>query len=143
MLILLIFLLHCLAAFALTGMVLFLQVVGYPFLRSLPAETFTEVLRDSVRKTTWLMGAGMMLDAATGLFLLTLPNWRESIFSLNLLLLLGCWLSIFLLQAPLFRKLMTGKDEETIKKIPLASWVSTSAYIGRCLILILVSLPNG
>jgi len=140
MITLLIFLLHCLATFALTGLIWFVQVVHYPLLRLVPENAFTAYVRENIRRTAWIAGSAMLLEMGTGIALLTIATWRESVFSLTMLLLLGIWLSTFFLQVPLHRRLLLGKDLEAIKRLTFTNWIRTSAWTGRSIILILLSL---
>jgi hypothetical protein len=134
------FLLHCFAAFGLTGIAWFVQLVHYPLLREIPENSFPQYLLQQGRRAKWLLGGGMLLEMVTGIILLTYAPWRNSVFSVAMAILVGIWASILLLQIPILKRLAYFKDTEIIRRLITANWILTACWTGRSVLLILISI---
>ena len=135
-----IFLFHCLATFALTGIIWFVQIIQYPLWKDVPEEGFSRYAGRYMKRSGWLLGGIMGLEMVTGVILLTFAPWRESVFSWSMLMLVAIWISTFAIQAPLHKKLRAGKDDAILYRLTVSNWIRTSMWTGRAIILVLISL---
>jgi RsiW-degrading membrane proteinase PrsW (M82 family) len=118
-----------------TGVIWFVQVVHYPLMGKIGAEAFLEYERHHQQRTFWVVGFQMVMELATGIWLL----WQQSYNSLqwwNVVLLVIIWISTFLLQSPLHTKLEKEYRQEWQRQLVRGNWVRTVAWTVRSGILL-------
>ncbi|MEE3234694.1 MAG: hypothetical protein VX294_11055 [Candidatus Latescibacterota bacterium] len=113
-----------------SGVIWFVQVVHYPLLGSVDANSFIEYQKQHVRRTGNLVGPLMMIEIVASISL-AVGNICDSItylIWLNLGILLFIWFSTFLIQIPLHNKLLLGFDKEVHRRLVQGNWLRTLAW---------------
>ncbi|MDX2081601.1 MAG: hypothetical protein SFU53_12535 [Terrimicrobiaceae bacterium] len=128
---------HVLTTFAMTGLIWFVQIVHYPMLARFGPESFGDIEREHCDRTGFVVAPLMLVEAATAL-LLWLSGWREVWFIVSLGLLALIWISTAVLQVPLHRRLLLGRDERALRRLVLTNWVRTVAWTARSACLVVV-----
>jgi hypothetical protein len=131
---LLLYLMHCFAAFALFGVWGSRQFGLLGWMIEAPDARRGDFLL-LIRRTrvfTWLL---VGLEAATGLALILLPNWRGSGFLWAFVLMIFGWVLAGGVSRPLARRINTPHTPE---KLRLVGWLCGANLAARAVILILV-----
>ncbi len=135
-----VFLLHLGATWALVGLIWFVQVVHYPLFRYVGRDAFVDFEAQHTRRTGWVVGVLMPVEAITALWLVLRPPagvdgvW----FLLGLGLVGALWLTTLIVHVPLHRSLSAGFDASLGKRLVVTNWVRTFFWSGRGVLLLLV-----
>jgi hypothetical protein len=126
-------LLHLATTGVMIGIIWFVQVVHYPMFARAGADGFVGYAADHARRTGWVVGPPMLLEALTGLLLL---RWRPAVVPaeavwLGLVLLAGVWASTLLLQVPCHGRLARGWDVAAHRRLVLTNWIRTVLWTVR------------
>lgn len=131
-------LVHLAATLFMTGVIWFVQVVHYPLFADVGDEAFRGYQQRHVRRTGWVVGPPMLLEAATATALLV-ESAAELPFALAVVnggLLGVIWLSTWLSQVPQHNRLLDGFLPEAHSKLVAGNWVRTVAWSARSLLLL-------
>lgn len=130
-----IFLLHVFFSFYMTGVIWFVQIVHYPLMAKVGSDHFKSYEQSHTMLTTWVVGPQMIIELASGIFLLW-QNGNDSWYWVNLALLAVIWGSTFFIQMPLHGRLSEGFQEKLQQKLVRSNWLRTVAWTVRSAILI-------
>ena len=125
--------LHAVSTIALFGLIWFVQLVHYPLFLHVGPNAFVGYEARHQRRTTFIVLPLMGVEAVTSLLLVIFPpdanlQWLTwSGWGLVVLI----WLSTFLIQVPLHRKLERGPDSETVGKLVGSNWIRTVCWTLR------------
>lgn len=130
---------HLCATWYLIGLCWLIQRVQYPLMGRVGVEHFADYEQQHVRRIGPLVAPAMLLELATG-GLLLVRSLAEAGGSLVLYsavaLLAPIWLSTFLLQVPLHRRLERGFDPDAHAALVRTNWIRTLAWTARGLLLL-------
>lgn len=131
---------HLLTTFAMTGLIWFVQIVHYPMLARFGPDAFGEIEREHCDRTGFVVAPLMLVEASTAI-LLWLAGWRQPLFLLSLGLLALLWASTALVQVPLHRLLLQGRNEPALRRLVATNWIRTLAWTARsaCLLVLISS----
>ena len=134
-----IFLLHNAATLFMTGVIWFVQVVHYPLFDRVGGR-FADYVNEHARRTAPFVAPVMILEVLSGCWL---AGWgpAEMVVALriNAALLLVTWLSTFLLQVPLHRRLREGGGPGLVPRLVAGNWIRTICWSVRCVLLLWLS----
>ncbi len=127
---------HTASTLALFGLIWMVQVVHYPLMRDVGRDSFRAWHEQHLRRTTWVVGPLMTVEAASALVLLYhppmgSPHW---IVGLGIALVLVVWISTAVLQVPMHRRLEFGWDEGAHRRLVTSNWVRTIAWSIRAVL---------
>jgi hypothetical protein len=125
--------LHTFATIMMAGLIWFVQLVHYPLFLFVGASDFARYEREHTRRVTWVVAPLMAIEALTAIVLVILVagiNMRVAAI-VGLLLLVAIWASTALLQVPCHRKLSTGFDLSTARRLVTTNWMRTLAWTAR------------
>jgi len=124
---------HLLSVFYMTGLIWFVQVVHYPLMNRVQGAAYTEFQRAHMRRTTWVVGPIMLLEAGTAAALLYAhpPFVPFSAALLNMLLLLLIWISTAVWQVPCHGKLVQSFNAQAHRKLVRTNAVRTALWTAR------------
>lgn len=127
---------HALATWFMTGLIWFVQIVHYRLFDHIGAEGYRRYQASHVRLTTPVVGPPMLIEATTALALLKVrpPGLGTAPLILGLALLAGIWLSTATLQVPAHRRLATGFDPATHRRLLRTNWLRTGLWTARGLL---------
>jgi len=123
-------LVHAAATLAMTGLIWFVQIVHYPLFARVGPDGFAAYAHQHTRRTGYVVGPLMLMEAATALLLLVLLRDQPLVWT-GLALLALIWGSTFLVQVPHHRRLATGFDRVIHPRLVLTNWVRTVAWTLR------------
>lgn len=134
----LVFHLHFAATLFMTGVIWFVQIVHYPLLTFVRAEADLGRQARSSRVTTALVSLPMLVEALTGAAFLRLrPFFMDrDVVWIGMALLGVIWLSTFLVQMPMQRRLARGFERPVHRNLVLTNWVRTLAWTARSVLLL-------
>ena len=121
------------AAFFLTGLSWFLQVVQFPILLRLNTSDFPKIAALHRRRNTMLMAPPMLVEMIGAVWLLRTPDWENSS---SFLLLMAIWAITFLRHIPLHRRLLDGYDAAILETLARWNWVRTLCWTARAALLL-------
>lgn len=133
---------HLAATVAMTGVLWFVQLVHYPLLGHVAPAGFAVFEREGVRRTTWVVGPLMLVEAATLLALLIAPPpWLPgAVLALDLALWVAHTASTALVQVPLHAALERGFDGAAHARLVRTNWARTWAWSARAALLLVVAV---
>lgn len=111
-------------SWALVGLIWVIQLVKYPAFHFVEKERFFAYHQHHEKSITIIVLPLMLTELSLSFWIGINHQWEIKTL-LSLLLVLGIWLSTFLVQIPLHRKLEKGKDENAINKLVKTNWVRT------------------
>lgn len=129
--------LHLASTWLMVGLIWLVQIVHYPLMGLVGTEQFPAYERHHVRRITWVVGPGMLLESGSGV-LLFLGGLDSPLFLTSLALLLVIWTSTAFLQVPLHTALGKEFSSSVLSRLVLTNWIRTLAWTVRGLILLLV-----
>ncbi|TVQ80742.1 MAG: hypothetical protein EA369_01950 [Bradymonadales bacterium] len=116
------------------GLIWFVQMVHYPSFLQISREQATSFHKLHMRRTSMVVAPIMLCELVTGLLLVWLQIGPVS--TMNLIGLVGIWLSTALIQVPLHRQIELGWSSSDIKKLILSNWIRTSLWSARGILLL-------
>ena len=132
---------HAGATWFMVGLIWFVQIVHYPLMAEVPPSAFSAYARSHQRRTTWVVGPVMLLEANSAVLLLWSPH-REfagtPLHWIGLALLALILASTFALQVPLHAKLALGFDRAVWHRLVVTNWLRTIAWTVRGIVALLL-----
>lgn len=124
---------HCVATLTLVGLIWFVQVVHYPLMAAVGDHRFRAYAREHASRTSWVVTAPMLLEAATAIAMVVEPPAAtvRPVVWVGLALLVLVWASTFGLQVPCHRRLASGFDPRVHRRLVRTNWIRTLAWTGR------------
>ena len=134
-----IFLLNLVLAFIAVGLIWTIQLVHYPSMRFIPKERFVEYHNFHSIRISFLAMPLMLTELGTSLMLFyqNYNNAIQTIFLINLVIVVLIWLSTFLIQVPLHNALSKEKQSEKLSKLICTNWIRTILWTARSILMIL------
>ena len=119
-------LIHLALTAAMTGLIWFVQIVHYPLYREVPEDAFAAYQQRHLRGAGPLIAPIMVFELLT----LALVLWKtpHPMFFASGVVLAGLWLSTFLIQVPLHRRLEARRDETSIRRLVGTNWIRTLGW---------------
>lgn len=131
---------HAVSTLMMAGIIWFVQLVHYPLFVSVGEERFDRFEKQHVRRTTWIVAPLMLGETVTAVALAFLA-WGRSWGWWTLLgvALLGViWASTVWLQVPCHRKLESGLDPASVRRLVRTNWIRTMAWSARAVVAIVI-----
>ncbi len=124
---------HAFAAVAMTGVIWFVQVVHYPLFARVGSDSFPRYHRAHTNRTGYVVIPLMLLEAgaATAITLLPATGVPRAQAWTGMVLLIVVWVSTFLVQVPLHRRLSSGLDPSVVRRLVRTNWIRTIAWTAR------------
>ena len=134
-----IFLFNLVLSFIALGLIWTIQLVHYPSMQYIPKDRFPEYHNFHSIRISILAIPLMFAELVTSIILLyqNLNNAIQTIFIVNLILVLLIWLSTFLIQVPLHNVLSKEKNTEKLSKLIFSNWIRTILWTARSILMIL------
>ena len=134
-----IFLLNLLLSFIAVGLIWTIQLVHYPSMRYISKDQFSEYHNFHSIRISILAMPLMLAELITSIMLWyqNLNNAIQTIFLVNLILVLLIWLSTFLIQVPLHNVLSKEKNTDKLSKLIFSNWIRTILWTSRSILMIL------
>ena len=120
---------HVMATWFMVGVIWFVQVVHYPLMKQVGVADYVLYQSDHMRRTTWVVGPGMLVEALTGVWLLFVDTSMGLWMGLGLLVLI--WLSTVFLQVPRHNQLLLKFDDHHHRLLVQTNWIRTLAWTAR------------
>ena len=120
------------------GVIWFVQIVHYPLFSQVGESAFNLYEINHARLTTSVVAPAMLIEMATGLWLL----WQRPVGILPVQVWLGMgllaaiWLSTFFVQVPQHDLLAQGFDPIIHHKLVASNWLRTIAWSARGLVIL-------
>lgn len=132
---------HAGATWFMVGLIWFVQVVHYPLMGAVPTSVFSEYAAAHQRRTTWVVGPMMLLEAGSALLLVVVPHGQVAGAATSwtgLGTLAFIWVSTFAVQVPLHAKLAMGFDKVVWQRLVTTNWLRTVGWTVRGIIALLL-----
>jgi uncharacterized membrane protein len=130
-------LVHAGATCFMAGLIWFVQVVHYPLMPGAPADAARAYADRHQRRTTLVVAPVMLIEAASALALLWLPDARLTVAPapwLGAILLGVVWVSTFAIQVPLHTRLAAAPDSAIVRRLVITNWLRTAAWTARAVL---------
>lgn len=124
---------HAAATWVMLGVIWFVQLVHYPLMhrvRTEPAGAFSDFEQAHQRGTTRIVAPAMLLELGTAVWLVvSLPAGTAAMLAWAGLALVGVnWVSTAAIQMPCHRKLESGFNAATHRRLVRSNWLRTAAW---------------
>jgi len=134
-------LVHAGATWFMTGLIWFVQIVHYPLMGAVQADAFPAYEVAHQRRTTWVVGPVMLIEASCAVLLFWLPHGEFTGTTLRwvgLALLSIIWVSTSVMQVPLHAKLAIRFDNAVWRRLLASNWLRTFAWSDRGIVALLL-----
>jgi hypothetical protein len=116
------------------------QVIIYPGFHRIPSGSFTDYHRWYVNRVSLIVSPLMISE-------LTMTTWwlldtLSTVSAISAGLVLLVWISTFLLQVPIHRRLKFGKEENLIRRLVATNWIRTIAWSLKALVVTLAAIER-
>ena len=130
------------AALFMTGVIWFVQIVHYPLFIFADKEKFPEFSKTHSNNAGYIVIFPMLIELITAVMLLFLypssPFHNYYIGSMFLLALI--WISTFIIQVPMHRRLAFGYHNKRIDLLIKYNWIRTIGWTSRSILLLYLVL---
>ena len=135
-----IFLLQVFSSCFLCGLIWMVQIVHYPLLLKIPAESFLVYVKSHQQRISVLVVPLMLIELSSAILLMFVPPvfFGFELRLVNLGLLGIIWISTFAVQVPLHSKLALNYDWQAIQQLVRSNWIRTLAWTLKSLLLVWV-----
>ena len=125
--------LHLASTLYMVGLIWFVQLVHYPLMNRVPPAQFPEFERAHAARTSWAVGPPMIVELATAVALVMIPDLVPETRSalVGLVLLAGIWVSTALLQVPAHGRLAERVDPDVHRRLVRTNWIRTVLWTAR------------
>jgi hypothetical protein len=126
------------------GVIWFVQVVHYPLLARVGSEGFTEYEAAHIRRTTWIVGPPMLLEALTAGLLVWRPPVGVSpvLCGIGVCLLFFIWASTAFIHVPRHTTLGSSFDADAHRSLVRSNWIRTVAWSIRSFVVVFMIGKN-
>ncbi len=133
-----ILLLNAVATLAMVGLIWFVQIVHYPLMAAVGETQSRDYHGRHQRLTGFVAGPLMIVEAGTAVLLLAIrPDGVPLAAAVTgVALIVVLWLSTFLLQVPVHRKLAGGHRPELVRRLVRSNWLRTAAWSARGVVVV-------
>jgi hypothetical protein len=101
------------------------QIIHYPLYKKIK-EGFVEYERSHIRRTAFLFGPLMLLDAISAIILIGVSEGvLTKLASINLIFLILTWLATFLFQVTQHQKLSIHFSKKILRNLIASNWIRT------------------
>tara|TARA_B100000579_G_C22215950_1_gene569418 strand:- start:19 stop:459 length:441 start_codon:yes stop_codon:yes gene_type:complete len=123
-------LIHALATLYMVGLIWFVQLVHYPLFALISEADYKKYQSEHVTRTGWVVGAPMLAEALSALWLAIQPSsFVDGIIPwIGLLLVLIIWLATAIFSIPVHNLLSSGFDEKAHARLVQTNWIRTIAW---------------
>lgn len=128
---------HLVAAWFMTGVIWYVQVVHYPSFAWVDRTRFPSFEASHRQLTSVVVMPVMLIEAISGVWLM----WHrptEFLIALELLMLGAIWTTTFLVSVPLHEKLSVRYDEEAAKRLVATNWPRCGLWTARAILVLFV-----
>ncbi len=134
-----IFLFNLVLSFVAVGLIWTIQLVHYPSMRYISKDKFSAYhnfhsIRISILAMPLMFGE---LVTSIMLWYQNFNNAIQTVFLVNLIIVVLIWLSTFLIQVPLHNALSKDKNTEKLSKLIFTNWIRTILWTSRSILMIL------
>jgi hypothetical protein len=128
--------LHAAVTFYMVGVIWFVQLVHYPLFHRVGEDGFIAYERSHMQRTGWVVAGPMLME----LLLAGMIVWQSAgILSwVGMVLVLFIWLTTGVFQVPAHRRLASGFDSRTYRRLVNTNWLRTVAWSARGIIAVLL-----
>lgn len=125
--------LHAAATLYMAGLIWFVQLVHYPLMAKVGQAQSQDFQREHQRRTSWAVGPAMLVELVAALWLVidTPAGVATWLARLGLALVAMLWLSTALIQVPCHRRLESGFDSDTHRRLVNTNWLRTALWSSR------------
>lgn len=119
----------------LIGIVWYTQIIHYPLYRKIK-EGFVEYERSHIRRSAFMIGPLMLIEAITATMLVGLSEGLLAKFALiNFIFVALIWLSTFLFQVTQHQKLSVRFSRRILNNLIASNWIRTMIWTGKGIIM--------
>ncbi len=127
----------------LSGLIWTIQLVQYPSFRYINEQEFSQFHQHHYKRISIVVAPAMMVELISGIYLLFRePSYGGKIHLLLLGILFIIWLSTFLIQVPIHRRLEKGKNMQEINALVKTNWIRTIGWTSRAVVLCVIYLAK-
>jgi len=124
-------LVQLLITWALVGVSWYTQIIHYPLYKKIK-EGFVEYERSHIRRTAFLIGPLMLIEAISAIILVGLSEGHLATFAItNLILVIFIWLATFLFQVTQHQKLSVRFSKKILNNLITSNWIRTILWTGK------------
>ncbi len=134
---LILLLLNTFSTLFMTGLIWFVQMVQYPLFSSIGKENFVSYQERFQWRTTWVVGAPMLIEAFTSVLLIWYPPVpNNSLLLIGVGLVFLIWTSTAFFQIPCHGELARGFQPIYQRRLVVSNWIRTIAWTLRTILVL-------
>ena len=119
------FLINAAASLFMCGVIWFVQLVHYPSFRQSQSPVFINLHRAHVSRTGLVVIPPMIIELGSSAWLAARAEFLTSLNMAGLILVVALWISTFLIQVPIHRKLQQGFNRLLVDRLVKSNWIRT------------------
>ena len=134
-----IFLFNLVLSFIAVGLIWTIQLVHYPSMRYISKDKFPAYHNFHSIRISILAMPLMLAELVTSIMLWyqNFNNAIQTVFLINLIIVVLIWSSTFLIQAPLHNLLSKEKNVDKLSRLISTNWIRTLLWTARSILMIL------
>lgn len=115
------------------GLIVFVQIVHYPLMARVGADSFVGYEGAHTVRTGWVVIPPMLAELGSAVWLAAIlpAGQARQMAWVGLGLLAVIWGSTALFQAPAHGRLVRGFDADVHRRLVRTNWIRTAAWLGR------------
>ncbi len=123
---------------ALVGLIWFVQMVHYPLFAAVDGDSFPSYESQHTKRTGWLVGLMMPIEALTAAWLLVEPPAGvDPVWPLLGMALVGLiWVTTLAVHVPLHRRLSVRFEAALVRRLVVSNWIRTLLWTARGLLIL-------
>ena len=133
-------LIHLISTSLMVGIIWVIQVVHYPSFHFIGNNRYISFQKFHMERISYIVIPVMLVESISG-FLLIYDELNPILLT-SMVLLLSIWMFTVFFFSSLHQKLVSGYEEETVRKLVKINWIRTALWTLRLVLLIIYFTEN-
>jgi len=133
-------LIHLISTSLMVGIIWVIQVVHYPSFHYIGKSRYISFQKFHMEGISYIVIPVMLLESMSGFILIY--DELNPILLISMVLLLSIWMLTAFFFSSLHQKLVSGYEEETVRKLVKINWLRTALWTLRLVLLIIYFTEN-
>ena len=133
-------LIHLISTSLMVGIIWVIQVVHYPSFHYIGNSRYISFQKFHMERISYIVIPVMLVESISGFFLIY--DELNPILLISMVLLLSIWMLTAFFFSSLHQKLVSGYEEETVRKLVKINWIRTALWTLRLVLLIIYFTEN-
>ena len=133
-------LIHLISTSLMVGIIWVIQVVHYPSFHFIGSSRYISFQKFHMERISYIVIPVMLVESISGFLLIY--DELNPILLISMVLLLSIWMLTAFFFASVHKNLVSGYEEETVRKLVKINWIRTALWTLRLVLLIIYFTEN-